>query len=291
VKVGFIGLGLMGAPMAANLARAGVDLCVWNRTVDKTQTLVRNVSCAVADSPVELARRSDVVITMVADGNVLDGLYDDAVLDALGPGGIAVDMSTIGPVAARTTAARLAERGVRFVDAPVSGSTAAATSGELMIFVGATPEDFAAVSELLGHLGKEVVHIGGPGHGALIKLAINNMVYGLMGCVAEALLLAERGGLDRVAAYDAFLKSVAAAPVMHYRREAFLEPDDTPVAFTLRLVEKDMRLTVELADDVGAPMQQARLNRDVVIRAIEAGYGEHDLAGIAEYLRSLGVRA
>lgn len=286
MRVGFIGLGAMGAPIAANLARAGVDLCVWNRTPAKADAFARETGAAVADSPVELARRSDVVVTMVSDGDVLEELYfGDGIAAALAPGAIAMDMSTIGPLAARSLRARLAESGIRFVDAPVSGSTAAATDAQLTIFVGATPEDFAAVSGLLGHLGKEVVHIGGPGQGALVKLAINNLIYGINQCVSESLVLAERGGLDRQVAYDAFLRSAAAAPVLGYRRDAFLHPGEIPVSFTVRLTEKDLRLTVELADEVGAPMPQAELNLAVVRSALQDGYGDDEVSAIAEYLR------
>jgi 3-hydroxyisobutyrate dehydrogenase len=122
-----------------------------------------------------------------------------------------------------------------------------------------------------------------------MKLAINNLIYGINGCVSEALVLAERAGLDRAVAYDAFLRSAAAAPMMGYRRDAFLQPRDTPVAFTITLAEKDLRLTIDLADELGAPMPQARLNREVVQAAIDAGYAAHDLAGIAEYLRAVAA--
>jgi 3-hydroxyisobutyrate dehydrogenase-like beta-hydroxyacid dehydrogenase len=286
-RVGFLGLGNMGAPIAANLARAGADLWVWNRTADKAAALAREVPCTVASSPSALAERSDVVVTMVADGNVLEELYfgSGGVADALAPGAIAIDMSTIGPISARGLHQRLAERQIRFVDAPVSGSTAAATEATLTIFVGATPADFEAVRHLLGALGSKVVNIGEPGQGALIKLAVNNLIYGINGCVSEALVLAERAGMDRETAYEAFLSSAAAAPVMGYRRDAFLHPDGTPVSFSVRLTEKDLRLTLELGELVGAPMPQAQTTRDVTVAAMEAGFAERDVSAIAEYLR------
>jgi 3-hydroxyisobutyrate dehydrogenase-like beta-hydroxyacid dehydrogenase len=292
-RVGFVGLGNMGAPLAANLARAGADLWVWNRTVGKSTALAGELSCTVAPSPGALAERSDVVVTMVSDGDVLEELYfgSGGIAAALAPGAIAIDMSTIGPISARRLHERLAEREIRFVDAPVSGSTAAATEATLTIFVGATPADFEAVRDLLGTLGSKVVHIGPPGHAALIKLAINNLIYGINGCVSEALVLAERAGMDRETAYEAFLSSAAAAPVMGYRRDAFLHPDGTPVSFTVRLTEKDLRLTLELGELVGAPMPQAQTNRDVTVAAMEAGFAERDVSAISEYLRQRAAGA
>jgi 3-hydroxyisobutyrate dehydrogenase-like beta-hydroxyacid dehydrogenase len=292
-KVGFIGLGNMGAPIAANLAGAGADLWVWNRTAEKADAFARDENCTVAASARELAERSDVVVTMVADGDVLEEIYfgSGGVAGALEPGAFAIDMSTIGPIAARRMHERLGKLGIRFVDAPVSGSTAAATGATLTIFVGATREDFDAVQGLLGVLGNSVVRIGGPGHGALIKLAVNNLIYGINGCVSEALVLAERAGMDREATYEAFLNSAAAAPVMGYRRDAFVHPDEAPTSFSVRLTEKDLRLTLELGELVGAPLPQAETNREVTIAAIEAGFAERDVSAIAEYLRQRAAGA
>jgi 3-hydroxyisobutyrate dehydrogenase-like beta-hydroxyacid dehydrogenase len=286
--VGFIGVGLMGAPIASNLARAGADLWVWNRTAEKARALAGEVPCTVVEAPVELARRSEVVVTMLADGDALGDVYfgPDGIAGAMGEGTMAIDMSTIGPIAARTIGGRLEESGIRFVHAPVSGSTAAATAASLTIFVGAEPSDVEDAAALLAVLGDEVVHVGRAADAAVVKLAINNLIYGINGCLSEALVLAERAGLEREATYDAFLRSAAAAPVMDYRREAFLDPDGTPVSFTVRLEEKDLRLTMELADEVGAPMPQARLNREVAQAAMEAGFAEYDVSAIAQYLRS-----
>jgi 3-hydroxyisobutyrate dehydrogenase-like beta-hydroxyacid dehydrogenase len=288
VRIGFVGLGLMGAPIAANLARAGADLTVWNRTVEKADALAERVRCTIAATPAELARRSDVIVTMLADGDVLEELYfadGAAVARALGEDGLAIDMSTIGPLAARSIAERLAEHGVRFVDAPVSGSTAAATDASLLIIAGGSDEDFADAERVLRHAGREVRHVGARGDASLLKLAINNLIYGINGCVSEALVLVERAGLDRDLAYDAFVNSAAGAPVLSYRREQFLDPAQAPVSFTIALEEKDLRLTTELADQVGAPMPQARVNREVARAAMDAGYAEADVASVAEYLR------
>jgi 3-hydroxyisobutyrate dehydrogenase-like beta-hydroxyacid dehydrogenase len=134
-------------------------------------------------------------------------------------------------------------------------------------------------------MGGEIRHLGAPGTASLAKLAINNLIYGINQAAAEALVLAERGGLDRELIYDAFLGSAAAAPMLAYRREAFLHPREGEVAFTLALAEKDLRLTLELAARLGVPMPQAALNRDVARAAMAAGYGEDEMSIVAEHLR------
>jgi 3-hydroxyisobutyrate dehydrogenase-like beta-hydroxyacid dehydrogenase len=284
--VGFIGLGRMGAPLAANLARAGYPLVVWNRGADKAVAFAQAEACDVAADPAELTARADIVVTMVADGDALSAIFlqDPAVLAGL-DGGLVLEMSTVGPTFATAFARELAARGVGFVEAPVSGSTAAAAAATLAILVGAGAEDLARVRPLLDVMGNRVVHLGPPGAASLVKLAINNLIYGINQCVSESLVLAERGGLDREAVYDAFLTSAAAAPVMQYRQGAFLHPGRDAVTFTLALAEKDLRLTTELADAVGAPMPQARLNRRLAQEAMAAGFGEEDVAIVAEYLR------
>jgi 3-hydroxyisobutyrate dehydrogenase-like beta-hydroxyacid dehydrogenase len=284
--VGFIGLGRMGAPMARNLAAAGVPLLVWNRSAAKAEDLARDSGCEVAASPAELAERCEVVISMVADGRVLDQIYfEDPAFAAALAGGVAVDMSTIGPEHAAAVAQRLGDSGVAFVEAPVSGSVAAAEAATLTILAGAAADDFATVEPLLAKMGSPVLHLGEVGTASLMKLAINSLVYGINQCLSEAVVLAERGGVDRGRAYEAILESAVSSPVISYRREAFLRPEETPVSFTLLLEEKDLRLTTELGQRLESPMPQAELNRRVVQAAIEAGHGEKDIASIAQYLR------
>lgn len=287
-RIGFIGLGRMGVPLAANIARAGFPLTVWNRTPAKAEAFAATTVCEVASSPAELARRSDVVVTMVADGGALEAIFAADVLDALS-GGTLLDMSTTGPKFAVGFARRLRAHDVAFVEAPVSGSTKAATEATLTILLGAEPEDVASSMLILRELSAKVVHLGPPGTASLAKLAINNLIYGINQCLAESLVLAERGGLDRVQIYDAFLASAAAAPVMSYRRDAFLDPDGVETTFTLALAEKDLRLTTELADELRSPMPQAQLNRRLARQAMSAGLADRDVSIVAEYLRATAM--
>ena len=284
--VGFVGLGRMGAPLAANVARAGFPLVVWNRGEEKSRAFASSIRSTVASSPSELAARADIVVSMVSDGTALESIFlrDRSVLDGL-EGGMVIDMSTIGPTFARHFARRLENRGVRFIEAPVSGSTAAASSAKLTILVGGREEDFAFARPLLQAMGDPILYLGPPGAASLAKLAVNNLIYGINQCAAEGLVLAERGGLDRETVYRVFLNSAAAAPVLHYREQAFLRPGEGEVSLALTLAAKDLRLITELAERLDSPMPQAELNLQVARQAIACGLGEEDLAIVAEHLR------
>lgn len=288
IRVGFIGLGRMGYPMASNVAAAGFPLTVWNRTVAKAEALAADTGAAMAASPADLARGVDVVITMVADGVVLSDLYlgSGAMCGSLAAGTLCVDMSTVSPAESRLVAAAVEAAGGRFVDAPVSGSTAIATAGTLTIMAGGQPTDVETLRPVFEAMGSRVYHMGPVGSGATIKLAVNSIVYGLGQAVAEALVLAEASGIGRETAYEVFANSAIAAPFVHYRREAFLKPGEVPVAFRMVLAKKDLDLALDLARSAGAAMPQAVLNRSELVEAISAGFGDQDMSAVAEYLRT-----
>jgi 3-hydroxyisobutyrate dehydrogenase-like beta-hydroxyacid dehydrogenase len=157
--------------------------------------------------------------------------------------------------------------------------------GELTIMAGGRGDDLDAARPVLDVLATRVFHMGDHGTGAAMKLAVNAVVGALNLAIAEALVLAEKAGIERSAAYEVFASSAVAAPYVLYKREAFEQPNDTPVAFSLNLVAKDLDLVLELARRVGVPMEQAATNREAVQRALDAGYGEADLSAIAEFLR------
>lgn len=285
--VAFLGLGRMGAPMAANLAGAGHDLVLHNRTRAKAEDLAERIGAGVADTPRDAAERADLVITMLADATALRGVCDgpDGLLAGLRPGAVLVDMGTTGPAAIADLAPVVADAGGVLVDAPVSGSTAAAESAGLTIMVGASPEVYAMVEPVLHAMGSSVRHMGDTGAGAVTKLAVNNVIYALGNALSESLVLAERAGIDRERLYDVFEDSAIAAPMVGYRREAFLHPDETPAAFAMTLAAKDLRLITELAATLDLPVEQAEANLSLYGRAIEAGLGEHDMADVAVHLR------
>lgn len=286
-EIAFLGLGRMGAPMATNLARVGHDLVLHNRTRSRAEDLAEHLGAAVADTPRGAAERADLVITMLADEAALRSVCDgpDGLLVGLRPGAVLVDMGTTGPAAVGDLAPEVAAAGGVLVDAPVSGSTAAAESAGLTIMVGASAEVFAKVEPVLAAMGSSVRRMGETGAGAVTKLAVNNVIYALGNALSESLVLAERAGIDRQRIYDVFEDSAIAAPMVGYRRKAFLHPDETPAAFAMTLARKDLRLITELAATLDLPVEQATANLSVFDRAIEAGLGEHDMADVAVHLR------
>lgn len=287
VAVAFLGLGRMGAPMAANLARAGHDLVLYNRTAAKAAELAERLGAVVAPTPREAARQAEIVITMLADEDALLGVCDGAngVLSGLRPGGVLVDMGTTGPEGIERLAPRVAATGGSLVDAPVSGSTAAAEAGGLTILVGAPEATFRRLEPVLAALGERVFHLGDTGAGSVMKLAVNNVIYALGNALSESLVLAERAGLDRDVAYEVFEHSAISAPMVRYRREAFLAPDRTPAAFAMTLARKDLELITGLAATVGVDVEQAEANLSLYGKAIDAGLGARDMADVAVYLR------
>ena len=287
-RIGFVGLGSMGRPMATNIAAAGFPLVVWNRTPSKSETIAARTGARVAASPAILAAGADVVITMVADGDVLLDLYtgSGAMAGSLRAGTVCVDMSTISPGQAAELAAAAAGAGCSFIDAPVSGSVALAEAGTLTVMAGGEAADVEAVRPVLEAMSARIYHMGPVGSGATIKLAVNSIVYGLGQAVSEALVLAEAAGIERARAYEVFANSAIAAPFVHYRQEAFLKPGQVPVAFRMVLARKDLDLALELAGRVGAALPQGELNRAVIAEAVEAGFGDHDMSAVAQHLRS-----
>lgn len=286
--------------MARNLAAAGFPLVVYNRTRAKADAFrdetarhktARNKTAAtVADTPADLARRADVVFTMLADDDAVRAVYegDNGLLEGLQnpqSATVAIDMSTISPATVRTLAGKLGERGVALLDAPVSGSVAAATDATLMVMVGGDAEVLEEVRGVLEPLARTLIHVGPSGSGAAMKLAVNTIIHSLNEAVSEALILAERSGVGLSTAYDVIAQSAAAAPMLHYRRHLYEKPDQPEVSFALGLAQKDVRLALELGQNVGAPLPQAERTYELLGRASAAGFAERDMASIISYLR------
>jgi 3-hydroxyisobutyrate dehydrogenase/2-hydroxy-3-oxopropionate reductase len=290
LRIGFVGLGNMGARMAANIARSGFPLSVYNRTRSKSEAFARSTDAAIAGSPAELAGACDALITMVSDGAVVEEIYSGpgGVLENMRPGMIGVEMSTIGPEAVLALGSKLEARGGRLVDAPVSGSVAFAESAALTVMAGGSADDVNAVRPVLEAMASKVFHLGPLGAGAAMKLAVNAIVYALNGALSEGLVLSERAGIARAAAYDVFASSAIAAPFVHYRRAAFERPEETPVGSRLALAQKDMDLILALAKGLHLSLPQAETNRDVLQAASESGLAKHDVSAVAEYLRNAG---
>jgi 3-hydroxyisobutyrate dehydrogenase-like beta-hydroxyacid dehydrogenase len=287
--VGFIGLGRMGSPMAANIRSAGFELHLFNRTRSKAEEEARRTGSVVGDSPAAVASSVDVVVTMLADHAAIDEMYlqPGGILEGLRPNAIAVDMSTLGPDAVLDLADKVRATGAEFVDAPVSGSVALAESAALTIMVGGEPDVVERARPVLETMGARVFHVGPVGTGATMKLAVNTVVYGLCQALSEGLVLAERAGIQRGIAYDVFSSSAISAPFVHYRRREFEHPGQPPVSFRLALAKKDMDLIMSLGERLGSPLPQARVNTEVLEAARTSGLADADVSAVADFLRQL----
>jgi len=286
-RVGFVGLGRMGALMAANLGRAGFPLVLWNRSRAKVEQLALETNAEVCDTPRELAEGSDVVITMLADDHASEQVHRgaDGLFGAEGGAHHLIEMGTLSPRHVRQLAADAGKRAV--IDAPVSGSTDAARDARLMIMVGATEDAIEPVRPILAAMSREVVCLGTTGAGATMKLAINMLIHGLNQTLAESLTLAEAAGIPPADAYRAIEGSAAAAPMLGYRKPNYLDEVATPVSFALSLARKDVALALDLAAELDVPMPQTQLNLDQLKAAEAAGFGERDMASIVNYLRGI----
>jgi 3-hydroxyisobutyrate dehydrogenase len=284
-RVGFIGLGIMGSRMAANLRRAGFELTVWNRTRSQADSWAQNHGATVAEDPAALARASDVVITMVVDAAQVESvlLGDRGAVQGASEGLLCVDMSTIGPSAARRIGAALHERGVRFLDAPVTGSSPKAEDATLTIMVGGEEPDFARAKPLFEAMGELVVHVGPLGHGQMVKV-INNAVAAVnTAVVGEALLVAKRAGVDLDALVQV-MRAGSGGSAMLELKAGPMRDHDYATLFKLEHMLKDVRLCLEEAKAAGAGMAFAQLVEEILGEAEGRGLGERDFAALIEVL-------
>jgi 3-hydroxyisobutyrate dehydrogenase len=276
--------------MARTLRRGGYELVVWNRGKDKARSLASELECAVAETAAEAAAAADNIITSLADDRALEAVYlgPDGISEGIRSGSIAVDTSTVDPETVDKVGAAVDATGAGFLDCPVSGSVSTVESGALTIMAGGDAVLLEEVRPVLDTLATRVIHVGDRGTGAATKLAVNGLLHGLNVALSEALVLAEKAGVDRDTAYEVFANGAAGAPFVQYKREAYEHPESAKVAFSLELVAKDLELITGLGHRVGAPLAQAETSLDLVKRAIAAGLGDDDLSAIAVYLRRVG---
>jgi 3-hydroxyisobutyrate dehydrogenase-like beta-hydroxyacid dehydrogenase len=288
-KVAVVGTGRMGGTMVATLRRAGAEVACYNRTRAKAEEVARRSGAAPAGSAREAVAGAGVVISSLADDAAVEAAYagPDGLAAGLAPGAVVCESSTVHPRTIAAVAPLVAERGAALLDTPVSGSVQLAERGELTVMAGGDAAALERARPVLDLLAARVFHVGGLGAGATMKLAVNTIVHGLNLALSEALVLAEKAGVAREAAYELFANSAVAAPFVLYKRPAYEHPEETPVAFSLDLVAKDLDLALDLAAQAGATMEQAATNRRVVGAAVAAGLGDRDLSALATYLRGL----
>lgn len=284
MAVGFAGLGRMGREMARNLAEAGHDLVLWNRSRDRAEALAAETGAAVAATPRDLAERCVVVVTMLADDPASEDVhYGEDGLFAGRAMRTCLEMGTMSPGHIADLAARAPE-GVTVIDAPVSGATAAARDAQLLVMAGCDAATGAPLRPLLDALGRRTVFLGRTGAGAAMKLGVNMLIHGLNQTLAEALALTRAAGIPRAAAFDVIEASAAAAPMLSYRRPLYLDDASAPVTFTVDLARKDMAVTLALADRLGVAPPQGRVTLALLEEAISMGYGPRDMAAIVPFM-------
>jgi len=265
-KVGLIGLGLMGKPMGLNLLKAGYALTVWNRTASRADSLLA-AGAKLAKSPSEVAAASDLLITIVSDPPALEevlwgsssqggGAKNEGALHSLRRGSIYIDSSTVSPALARKISSACAEKGVRFLDAPVTGGTWGAEKGELVFMVGGDAEALKEAEPVLGIMGKRWFHLGPNGAGQTIKLAMNLILALQVDALAEAIALVTAAGLQGEKLVEVLQSSMARAAVLDVKAPLLLK-GEYPPSFPLRLMHKDMGLALDLAKQVGVPLPAA----------------------------------
>ncbi|HWE32841.1 MAG TPA: NAD(P)-dependent oxidoreductase [Solirubrobacteraceae bacterium] len=287
MKVAFLGLGIMGSRMAANLARTGFDLTVWNRTRETAEAFAaEHDGVTLADTPADAAAGSELVFTMVVNGPQVESvLLDEPHGAAHGakPGTLFVDCSTIGPAATRDIASRLGEYELALIDAPVTGSSPRAEDGTLTIMVGATAAEFERAKPALDAMGKLIVHAGPLGHGQLVKL-INNAVAAINAAtVGQALLVGGRAGVD-LDALTTVMAAGAGGSMMLDLKAGPMREHDYSTLFKLDHMLKDVRLCLEEAQDAGVPFEFAALAGQILSAASGRGLGDADFAALIEVL-------
>ena len=252
--VGFIGLGLMGKPMAQNVLRAGFPLVVWNRTRAKADDLVR-AGAKLAAGPRELASQSDVLITIVSDPPALEEvlLGSKGALDGLRAGSLLIDSSTVSPDLARRIATDCAKRNVDFLDAPVTGGTWGAEKGELVFMIGGKAEVLERAKPVLEAMGKRFFLLGPNGAGQTVKLGMNLLLALEVNAFAESLALVTNAGVAAEKLVEVMKSSMGRAPLLDVKAPMMLK-GEFPASFPLRLMHKDIRLALELAREKGVTL-------------------------------------
>jgi 3-hydroxyisobutyrate dehydrogenase-like beta-hydroxyacid dehydrogenase len=291
-RVGFIGLGIMGSRMAANLARAGHALTVFNRTRERAEAWVAEHGGAVAATPAVVGADSDVVVTMVVDGAQVEDvlLGDDGAARGARAKTLFVDMSTIAPRQARATASALAELGMRFVDAPVTGSAPRADEGTLTIMAGGAAEDVERARPLLDTMGSLVLHVGDVGQGQMLKLVNNAVAAANAAVLAQALVVARATGVDLEALVEVMRAGSGGSAMLDLKAQPMLRHDFSTL-FKLGHMLKDVDLCLEAGREAGVPFPAAAATREALVAAMGRGHADDDFAAVLEVFEGLsGVR-
>ncbi len=286
-RIGFVGLGTMGAFMAANLLKAGAPLTVWNRTFGRTSGLVAE-GASEAASAADLAAASDVVVVCVSDTPDVESVLfgPGGVAEGIRQGSLVIDCSTISPDSTRDFGRRLAEKGVSMVDAPVSGGSEGARLGTLTMFVGGAEPDMARARPVLEAVGKTITHMGPLGSGQAAKAVNQVVISGVYLGVAEGIVLGLKAGLELHRLVEALSGGAAQSWVLANRSGRMID-DEYPLGFRLALHRKDLAIALQLAEQTGAMLPLAMLAATLEDRLVAQGHGDEDMSVLAHAIREL----
>jgi len=283
MKIGFIGLGIMGCRMATNLQKHGYPLVVFNRTRTKAEPLLGPCG-AFSDSPAKLAQQVDVLFTMLAHPDAVEeaALGENGFLGSLKPNTLWVDCSSVNPSFSKKMAAESARHEIHFIDAPVTGSAPVAAEARLIFWVGADRADLEKIRPLLLCMGNKIVHTGGCGMGTSMKMVINLLLGTGMAAFAEAMELGQGLGLSQKMLFDSLLGTPAVAPFVASKREK-IESGNYEVEFPLRWMQKDMQLASVSAYETGVALPITNVTKEVYRLAMRGGHETADFSAIYEF--------
>lgn len=284
MRITFIGLGIMGSRMAANLLKGGHRLTVYNRSPEKASELVEQ-GAICAESPSDAVKEADVLFTMLENPGVVDemGFGVDGFFGSLKPGSIWIDCSTVDPAFSEQLAVKASENEIRFIDAPVSGSKLPAANGELIFLTGGSPEDIEEVQPLLDLMGKKTIHVGGNGKGSAMKLMINQMLGISMVAFSESLSLGMAMGIEKSKAMDILLDSAVTPPILKAFRSR-IEDENYEPNFPLKHLHKDMNLFTATAYSEGKAVPLTSAAKEIYGLAKQKNLGEMDFSSIFRFL-------
>jgi 3-hydroxyisobutyrate dehydrogenase-like beta-hydroxyacid dehydrogenase len=284
MRIGFIGLGIMGSRMADNLNRAKRGLLIYNRTIEKAESLIKN-GAEWCDTPAQLAQKVDILFTMLAHPEAIEQLAfgDTGYLENMKPNAIWADCSTVNPSFSKAMAVEAQERQIRFVDAPVLGTKKPAQEGQLVFFVGGKKEDVETLKPYFKIMGKAVNHVGNHGMGASFKMVVNLLVAQNIIIFSEAIALGRALGFSQKMLFDMLLDGPMAAPYLSVKRpkieEGIYEPD-----FPLKWMHKDLHLVALTAYENGVALPATNAAKEFFLQAKQSGLGEKDFSAIFDYL-------
>lgn len=286
MKIAFIGLGIMGSRMAANLQNTGhTDLTVYNRTADKAAALVSS-GATLADSPAAAVEGADVVFTVLAHPPAVEetALGEGGFLDAMQDGALWVDCSTVNPSFTRRMATEAEKRGVHFMDAPIAGSKEAAANAQVTLLVGGSESDLETARPLLDAMSSRVVHVGDVGMGISFKVVLNYLLAASLASFSEAATLAQALGLPKAMVFEA-LTNTPVVPAYMAGKRAMMEAEDYETHFPLRWLVKDLQMALTAAYENGVSMPVAGVTKEVFQLAVRDGFGDEDISAIYSFIK------